>query len=172
MAKWYYYLHTNKDVISKNPVVADSDQDYFNSPFVEKLYEIDTADRMSLLDMLIDLKERQALPERIKQLEMNSGVQPEDYIIHERLKNGETIEKIMVDIQKDQDTFRGETLKRVIIKISENEPGWKAKVIDKIGGDFGKGWMTCFIEKELAPGLPDGNLKELIINQLDRSFFQ
>ena len=32
---WYFYLHTNGDVIGKNPACVESDPEYFNSPFVK-----------------------------------------------------------------------------------------------------------------------------------------
>lgn len=43
--KWYYYLHTNGDLIGKNPVAVDSDPSYFDSPFVKRWWLVDTEDR-------------------------------------------------------------------------------------------------------------------------------
>ena len=53
--KWYYYLHTNGDVIGKNPFVVEADSQYFNSPFVVKFWFVNS--RETLIDMLKDLWE-------------------------------------------------------------------------------------------------------------------
>lgn len=42
--KWLYYLHTNGDIIGKNPIVNE-DGGYFDSPFVKHVWEIDTENR-------------------------------------------------------------------------------------------------------------------------------
>jgi len=43
--KWYYYLYVNGNLIGKNPVVVDSDSSYFDSPFVKRVWVIETEDR-------------------------------------------------------------------------------------------------------------------------------
>lgn len=40
MREWYYYLHTNGSLIGKNPWVVDSDPQYFDSPFVSRVWHI------------------------------------------------------------------------------------------------------------------------------------
>lgn len=44
---WYYYLHTNGDLIGKSPVAVDSigAGEYFDSDFVKKWWYIDTTER-------------------------------------------------------------------------------------------------------------------------------
>lgn len=43
--KWYYYLHTDGNIIGKNPCVVDSDPMYFDSSFVKKYWCINTENR-------------------------------------------------------------------------------------------------------------------------------
>lgn len=52
--KWYYYLHTNGEISGKNPVVVDSNPQYFDSPFVEKTWLIDTEHRGDGWKMVIE----------------------------------------------------------------------------------------------------------------------
>lgn len=44
--RWFYYLHTNGNLIGRNPIVVDSDPEYFNSDFVRKVWEINTENRL------------------------------------------------------------------------------------------------------------------------------
>ena len=41
MDRFFFYLHTNGDLIGKNSVVVDTDPKYFDSPFVKKVWEVD-----------------------------------------------------------------------------------------------------------------------------------
>ena len=68
MKKWYYYLHTNGDLIGKPPIVVDSDPEYFNSPFVDKVWCIDLDDRLSVWDFIIEACNLGANKDRIKEL--------------------------------------------------------------------------------------------------------
>jgi hypothetical protein len=52
--KWYYYLHTNGDLIGKNPVAMDSDPEYFNSDFVKKVWLIDTTERLDVWTLVLE----------------------------------------------------------------------------------------------------------------------
>lgn len=54
--KWYYYLHTNGKLIGKNPAVVDSDPQYFDSPFVEATWKIETTDLKERHEMLNQAK--------------------------------------------------------------------------------------------------------------------
>lgn len=65
---WYYYLHTNGDLIGRNPVVVDSDPQYFNSPFVKKHWRVDLTDRTTCWKMILEALEAGAKTERIKEL--------------------------------------------------------------------------------------------------------
>ena len=66
--KWYYYLHTNGDLIGKNPVVVDSDASYFDSDFVKRTWKIDTEDRESCWTLLLEALALGARIGRIKEL--------------------------------------------------------------------------------------------------------
>ncbi len=58
MIEAYYYLHTNGDIIYKNPIVADSDAlsgpyEYFDSDFVQEYWAIDSkADFVNMINIL------------------------------------------------------------------------------------------------------------------------
>lgn len=65
---WYYYLHTNGDLIGKNPVVVDSDPEYWNSPFVKTVWRVDLIDRGLMWKMILEALAKGARPERVKEL--------------------------------------------------------------------------------------------------------
>ena len=65
--KWYYYLHTNGDLIGKNPIVVDGDASYFDSDFVKKVWKIDTDERDTLWTMLLEALALGARVDRIKE---------------------------------------------------------------------------------------------------------
>ena len=66
--KWYYYLHTNGDLIGKNPYVVDSDVGYFDSDFVKKVWKIDTEDRSTCWTFIFEALALGARIERVKEL--------------------------------------------------------------------------------------------------------
>lgn len=51
----YYYLHENDTVIWKPAVVAQIDPEYFNSPFVKKVWTI--REEGDLFNLMCDLRE-------------------------------------------------------------------------------------------------------------------
>lgn len=63
---WYYYLHTNGDLIGKNPVVVDSDPEYFDSPFVRTVWRV--TDRGSMWKMILEALAKGARTDRVKEL--------------------------------------------------------------------------------------------------------
>lgn len=65
---WYYYLHTNGDLIGKNPVVVDSDPRYFDSPFVKEFWHINLSDRESMWRMILEALAKGAQVGRVKEL--------------------------------------------------------------------------------------------------------
>jgi len=65
---WYYYLHTNGDLIGKNPVVVDSDPEYFDSPFVRIVWRVDLTDRGSTWKMILEALAKDARPKCVKEL--------------------------------------------------------------------------------------------------------
>ena len=66
--EWYYYLHTNGDLIGKNPYVVDSDPSYFDSDFVKRTWKIDTEDRESCWTLLLEALALGTRISRIKEL--------------------------------------------------------------------------------------------------------
>lgn len=62
----YYYLHTNGQLIPRNPTVVDSDPDYFNSPFVKRFWFVN--DRLSSWRMVLEALALGANIERVKEL--------------------------------------------------------------------------------------------------------
>jgi hypothetical protein len=66
--KWYYYLHTNGDLIGKNPVVVDSDASYFDNDFVKRTWKIETEDRESCWTLLLEALALGARIGRVKEL--------------------------------------------------------------------------------------------------------
>ena len=66
--QWYYYLHTNGDLIGKNPVVVDSDPSYFDSDFVKRTWKIETEDRESCWIMLLEAVALGACIDRVREL--------------------------------------------------------------------------------------------------------
>jgi len=94
MKNWYYYLHTNGDLIGKNPVIVESDNEYFNSPFVQKVWNIDLEDRGSIWDFVLEALTIGARLDRIKELAEKWKLNYEDskeYI--QRRKPTETLQK-------------------------------------------------------------------------------
>lgn len=66
--KWYYYLHTNGDLIGKNPVVVDSDASYFDSDFVKKVWKIDTDHRDTLWTLMLEALALGARVSRVREI--------------------------------------------------------------------------------------------------------
>ena len=65
---WYYYLHKNGDLIGKNPVVVDSDPEYFDSPFVKKVWKINLSDRADAWGLILEALALGARIDRVKEL--------------------------------------------------------------------------------------------------------
>ena len=78
--KWYYYLHTNGDLIGKNPIVVDSDSQYFESDFVKRVWTIDTEDRETLWVMMLEALSYGARVDRIRELATKSKCDKVDVI--------------------------------------------------------------------------------------------
>jgi len=66
--KWYYYLHTNGDLIGKNPIVVDGDAGYFDGDFVQKVWCIDTEKREDCWKFLLEALAKGACIDRVKEL--------------------------------------------------------------------------------------------------------
>ena len=116
MKPWYYYLHTNGDLIGKNPAVVDSDPAYFDSPFVKRTWLIDADSKETAWVFLLEALALGARVERARELaehwkmdyndsiEMLSRVDP-----NELMKKGMTImiqEVFMMDVEDYWDSIR------------------------------------------------------------------
>jgi len=66
--QWYYYLHTNGDLIGKNPTVVDSDTGYFDSDFVQRVWKIDTDHRDTLWTMMLEALAKGARVDRVREI--------------------------------------------------------------------------------------------------------
>ena len=96
--KWYYYLHINGDIIGRNPIVVDSDPDYFDSPFVRKIFVVETTDRRTLVEMLAECKMLKADARQIKELEEKNNITDKDYECLHRIQAGEPEGKVIAEI--------------------------------------------------------------------------
>jgi hypothetical protein len=108
----YYYLHTNGDLISKPAVVAD-DSGYFDSPFVKKVWCIDTADRADAWTLVCEALALGADTTRCQQLAAKWGLTKDDasqFLLHQQSPPTEDcrigFSKFLRDILKiDPDAF-------------------------------------------------------------------
>ena len=90
MKTWYYYLHTNGDLIPKPPLAVESDSSYFDSPFVKKFWKIDLEDRYSAWKLVLEALTLGADLERVKELVDKWNLTLEDSV--EMLKRSEEIQ--------------------------------------------------------------------------------
>ena len=72
MTKHFYYLHTNGDLIAKK-FRPESD-----SPFVRKVWEIDTRNRLHAWDLIIEAASVGARQDRVEELASKWGLTDED----------------------------------------------------------------------------------------------
>ncbi len=54
MREFYFYLHANGQLIVKNVRAVEADPEYFNSPFVRKVWKIDLDNREQADNMLAE----------------------------------------------------------------------------------------------------------------------
>lgn len=96
--KWYYYLHTNGDLIGKNPIVVDGDAGYFDGPFVQKVWMIDFENRDTLWTMMLEALAKGARIERVKEIAEKQGCDKADSIkMLQRMKPNELMIGMNVD---------------------------------------------------------------------------
>jgi hypothetical protein len=94
MKSWYYYLHENGDLIGRNPVAVDRDSEYFNSPFVQKVWKIDLEDRADAWMLVLEAAALGASPERVKELSTKWHLTFEDSIeMLQRMEPNELMKK-------------------------------------------------------------------------------
>lgn len=68
MNNFYYYLHTNGELIHKPESCVDSDPEYFDSPFVRKVWKCCDTNRETCWTLLIESLALGAKTSRIKEL--------------------------------------------------------------------------------------------------------
>jgi len=64
----YYYLHANGDLIHKYAVAVDADLSYFDSPFIKKVWKLDTESRGTAWVICVEALALGANRERIFEL--------------------------------------------------------------------------------------------------------
>lgn len=100
--KWYYYLHTNGDLIGKNPFVVDSDPSYFDSDFVKRTWKIETEDRCSCWTLLLEALALGACIDRVKELAEKWNCDKADSIeMLKRMKSNELMKEGMTIFIKE-----------------------------------------------------------------------
>lgn len=75
----FYYLHTDGSLIFKPAIVAD-DPEYFNSPFVKKVWRMDFTNRLDAWKLVLEAFCLGARADRIKELAQKWGLTLEDSI--------------------------------------------------------------------------------------------
>ena len=78
--KWYYYLHTNGDLIGKNPIVVDGDASYFDGPFVQKVWKINTKKRKTLWTLMLEALAKGARVEKVREIAEKNKCDKDDSI--------------------------------------------------------------------------------------------
>ncbi len=75
----YYYLHSeSKDLIYKPSSVVDSDAQYFDSPFVQKVWKFDSEDRFDAWQLCIEASVLGAKKQRVAELVKKWGLTDDD----------------------------------------------------------------------------------------------
>ncbi len=109
--KWYYYLHTNGQLIGKNPIAVDGDSNYFDSDFVKRVWKIDTTKREDAWLLVVEALAIGADIKCIHELALKWSLTEEDlkeFIVRYPEPNKEQISGMDIFIKeilkKDQDT--------------------------------------------------------------------
>lgn len=74
----YYYLHTGGDLIFKPTSVVNADPEYFDSPFVRKVWPIDKKDRATAYITVIEAAVMGAHQNRLNHLIDHWGLTDDD----------------------------------------------------------------------------------------------
>lgn len=90
---WFYYLHTNGDLIGKNPFVVNPE--YFDSPFVKKYWRIDLTNRADLYRLLLEALALGARIDRAEELARQWGCDFDDTI--EMFKHQKNPSELMIN---------------------------------------------------------------------------
>jgi len=133
----FYYLHTDGNLIFKPAVVAES-PDYFDSPFVKKVWRLDLSDRLNAWRIVLEALSMGCRVERAKELAEKWGLTFNDSIEMLKRMNRKEISEGMI---KGMDIFIKEILGMGIeafwAKVKE---GWNGKMDG--AGDKGQAEKT------------------------------
>ncbi len=102
----FYYLHTDGNLIFK-PAIVVSDPSYFDSPFVKKVWRLDTTDRLCAWRIVLEALSMGCKVNRAKELAIKWGLTFEDSI--ELLKRTGR-EEVTEAMTKGMDSFIKEIL--------------------------------------------------------------
>ena len=121
--KWYYYLHTNGDLIGKNPFVVDSDTGYFDSDFVKRVWKTDTKKRKTLWIMMLEALAMGARVGRIREIAEKNDCDKADSIeMLKRMKPNNLMRKGMtIFVQEILNEDIGEYWKEILALEGKNK---------------------------------------------------
>ena len=120
MNNGFYYLHSEGNLIFKPTIVAD-DPGYFNSPFVKKVWRLDTNDRLCAWTIILEALSMGCSIDRAKELSNLWKLTLDDSI--EMLKRAER-DKVTSAMKEGLEIFIREILGMEIeafwVKVKEN----------------------------------------------------
>lgn len=90
----YFYLHTNRKLLEKSPLVVESDPEYFHSPFVQKWWKVNYSNINNVIDFLSEASRMYAdnITDVLKYMVIDDYITDEDSaIIIEQLQKLEEI---------------------------------------------------------------------------------
>lgn len=76
----FYYLHENGDLIFKPQMVVESDPNYFDSPFVKRVWSLDLTDRKCAWKIVLEALANGANQSRVRELADKWGIIRTDLI--------------------------------------------------------------------------------------------
>jgi len=91
----YYYLHSNGDLIYKNPVVVESDPLYFESDFIIRHWKMDFSNRQDAWIMILESLALGADLRRVKDLAGKWEMTFEDSLEMLRRANPKDVNNLM-----------------------------------------------------------------------------
>ena len=122
MKKWYYYLHTNGDLIGKSPFGVECDPNYFDSPFVKKVWEIDLENRLDAWNFILEALSLGAGEDKVKELVEKWDMTKEDCLeyISRQEPTPEKVQQLHLFVKKiyglSKESFTSEIIKIALKK--------------------------------------------------------
>ena len=107
--EWYYYLHTNGDLISKNPLVVVHDKHYFDSTFVSKVWLLDLTNRANAWKLVIEALALGANVGRVRELAIKWALTADDMRIYLTTPEHKASEPLLA-YKKGLEIFKREVL--------------------------------------------------------------